>query len=184
MFVTEAETGRSFTLNSTTSNFFVENLHPFYTYNFSIAAVTVEAGPHSSSITLQTAEASEYSYRVWYLTSSTQYWGVHLFITVPSGPPRNLVAANVTSDSISLIWDPPTAANQNGIIRAYNISLSVSPSGENIQLTAINTELYLDMLHPYYTYNFIISAVTIGPGPPSSVYTITTEEEGNITLLV
>jgi len=94
------------------------------------------------------------------------------------------VAANVTSDSISLIWDPPTAANQNGIIRAYNISLSVLPSGENIQLTTINTKLYLDMLHPYYTYNFIISAVTVGPGPPSAVYTITTEEEGNITLLV
>jgi len=65
VFVTEAETGRSFTLNSTTSNFYVGNLHPFYTYNFSIAAVTVEAGPRSSSITLQTAEASEYSYRVW-----------------------------------------------------------------------------------------------------------------------
>ena len=115
---------------------------------------------------------------------NSQYCVVHLFITVPSGPPRNLVAANVTSHSISLIWDPPTAANQNGIIRTYNISLSVSPSGENIQLTANETELYLDMLHPYYTYNFIISAVTVGPGPPSSVYTITTEEEGNITLLV
>jgi len=94
------------------------------------------------------------------------------------------VAANATSDSIILAWDPPTAANQNGIIRTYNINVTVSESGDNIQLTANNTELYLDMLHPYYTYSFVISAVTIGPGPPSSVYTITTEEEGNVTLFV
>jgi len=79
---------------------------------------------------------------------------------------------------------PPTAANQNGIIRTYNINVTVLESGDNIQLTAGNTELYLEMLHPYYTYSFVISAVTIGPGPPSSVYTITTEEEGNIILLV
>jgi len=160
VFAIESDTGRSFTLNSTTSNYRVENLHPFYTYNFSVAAVTVETGPRSSSITLQTAEA------------------------IPSGPPRNLVAANVTSDSISLAWDPPTAANQNGIIHTYNINVTVLENGDNIQLTANNTELFLDMLHPYYTYNFIISAVTIGPGPPSSVYTITTEEEGNVTLFV
>jgi len=92
------------------------------------------------------------------------------------------MAVNVTSDSISLAWDPPTAANQNGIIRTYNINVTVLESRDNIQLTANNTELYLDMLHPYYTYNFIISAVTIGPGPPSSVYTITTEEEGNLNM--
>ena len=60
MFVIESETGRSFTLNSTTNNIRVENLHPFYTYSFSIAAVTVEAGPRSN-ISIQTEEASEYN---------------------------------------------------------------------------------------------------------------------------
>ena len=60
VFVIESETRRSFTLNSTTNNVRVENLHPFYTYSFSIAAVTVEAGPRSN-ISLQTQEASEYN---------------------------------------------------------------------------------------------------------------------------
>ena len=94
------------------------------------------------------------------------------------------MAINVTSNSISLAWDPPAAANRNGIIRTYTVNVSVSPSGENIQLTVNNTEYHLEMLHPYYNYSFVISAVTTGRGPASSVYTITTEEQGNVTLFV
>ena len=60
MFVTELETGRSFELNTTKTNYLIENLHPYYTYNFSVAAVTVAAGIISDSITLQTSEAGEY----------------------------------------------------------------------------------------------------------------------------
>ena len=59
VFVTELETGRSFTLNSTTTNHLVESLHPFYSHNFSVAAVTVAAGPISDTITLQTSEVGE-----------------------------------------------------------------------------------------------------------------------------
>ena len=85
----------------------------------------------------------------------------------------------MTSRSISLTWDPPTAANQNGIIRSYIINMAVLESGEKIQLMTNDTKIDLELLHPYYTYSFVISAVTIGPGPPSSVYSVTTDEEGN-----
>ena len=101
-------------------------------------------------------------------------------IPVPSGSPRNLATTSVTSRSIGLTWDPPTAANQNGIIRTYIIRVTVLESGENIQLMSNSTEIDLEMLHPYYTYSFVISAVTIGPGPPSSAYNVTTEEEGKV----
>ena len=60
VFVTELDSGRSFTLNSTTTNYHIENLHPFYTYNFSVAAVTIAAGSISDNITLQTSEAGEF----------------------------------------------------------------------------------------------------------------------------
>ena len=59
LFITEMESGTSYRENSTTTAYIVENLHPFYTYVFSIAAVTVEAGPISDSIILQTSENSE-----------------------------------------------------------------------------------------------------------------------------
>ena len=59
MFITELESGNSFIRNSTTTNYRVESLHPFYTYTLSVAAVTVVPGSISENITLQTLEASE-----------------------------------------------------------------------------------------------------------------------------
>ena len=59
LFVNELESGRSFTLNSTATSYHIENLHPFYIYNVSVAAVTVAAGSISDNITLQTSEACE-----------------------------------------------------------------------------------------------------------------------------
>ena len=84
----------------------------------------------------------------------------------------------MTSRSISLSWDPPTVANQNGIIRTYVIRVAVQQSKENIQLISNSTQINLELLHPYYTYSFVISAITIGPGPPSSAHNVTTDEEG------
>ena len=91
---------------------------------------------------------------------------------------RNLAITDVTSRSISLTWDPPTAASQNGIIRTYIINVAVQQSKEIIHLMSNSTQIKLELLHPYYTYSFVISAVTIGPGPPSSAYNVTTDEEG------
>ena len=88
----------------------------------------------------------------------------------------------MTSRSISLTWDPPTAANQNGIVHTYIINMTVLESGENVQLMSNSTDRDFVMLHPYYTYAFIISAVTIGPGPPSAVHNVITAEEGNLHL--
>ena len=59
VFVTELESGSSYRENSTTTNYLVENLHPFYTYTLSVAAVTVAVGPTSDSIIVQTSETSE-----------------------------------------------------------------------------------------------------------------------------
>ena len=88
------------------------------------------------------------------------------------------MATNVTSRSMFLTWDPPESADQNGIIQMYTIDMTVAETGENLQLTSEHTEFHLDKLHPYYTYSFVISAVTTGRGPPSTVYNVTTEEEG------
>ena len=43
------------------------------------------------------------------------------------------------------------------------------------------TEAIIGPLHPYYTYNCTILAVTAGEGPPSTVITVRTEEDGRVT---
>ena len=123
---------------------------------------------------------------VYFNTYINNHTACHSFSLqlVPSGPPRNLATVNVTSHSISLTWDPPTSTNQNGIIRTYIVSMTVLETEENIQLMSNTTQINLEMLHPYYTYSFGISAVTIGAGPPSSVYNVTTDEQGSLPFYI
>ena len=52
--LTEIETGMQtqYTINQTQIT--IENLHPFYEYNLTVAAVTVSEGPHSSVVSITT----------------------------------------------------------------------------------------------------------------------------------
>ena len=55
--ITEVETDRSFSLFSPTTSVNVTSLHPFYTYNCTIAAeTTVGDGPYTTSITIVTLQ--------------------------------------------------------------------------------------------------------------------------------
>ena len=58
--VWEEETGRSFIVNSTTTELSIGNLHPFYTYHYAVAAVTISQGPFTYEYTLQTLEDGKY----------------------------------------------------------------------------------------------------------------------------
>lgn len=72
---------------------------------------------------------------------------------------------------IQISWDHPPNDTHQGIVRLYNIYVSVEESEQTFFYTtaAENTELLLTSLHPFYTYHMRVAAVTI--------------EEGNSTLL-
>lgn len=57
LIVTEQETDESFYFTVSSQNYTLLNLHPFYTYNTSIAAETVGVGPYSVSLIKQTMES-------------------------------------------------------------------------------------------------------------------------------
>ena len=57
----EEETGQSFSVNSTSTELSIGNLHPFYTYHFAVAAVTISQGPFTYEYVLQTLEDGKYS---------------------------------------------------------------------------------------------------------------------------
>ena len=40
---------------------------------------------------------------------------------VPSGPPINITASDITSSSITIVWSPPDPREANGIIVGYKV---------------------------------------------------------------
>ncbi len=101
-----------------------------------------------------------------------------LCVAVPSYPPKNFQANPTDSRTLLLTWEPPDPQHQNGIIREYIINGTVTEGGEELQWISNTTSLLVDGLHPYYTYNFIIAAVTIASGPFSEVHAVRMPQDG------
>lgn len=90
----------------------------------------------------------------------------------------------LTSRTLLLSWEPPPEDQQNGIIQEYRISITATENGDHLLLTSKNTTVLATDLHPYYTYNCIIAAVTVGLGPYSEILTVHMPEDGNFILIL
>ena len=68
----------------------------------------------------------------------------------------------------------------HGELREYRIDITEIETGTFLQIFSDSdiTEVTVGYLHPYYTYNCTIIAITVGQGPPSTVITVRTAEEG------
>ena len=98
---------------------------------------------------------------------------------VPSGTPTNVQGVAISSTGIRLTWEPPQAGDQNGVIQAYNISITEILTGSMMYFKkgGMNFILIVNSLRPYYTYQCSISAETIGPGPAENI-SVTTHQGG------
>ena len=96
----------------------------------------------------------------------------------PSGPPLNPATQIINPWTINLTWYPPAVEHQNGIIQFYLINFTEVNATNETQFTSTTPWLFLDSLHPYYSYTFAFAAVTIDIGPFSAEYTITMPEAG------
>ena len=104
--------------------------------------------------------------------------------TAPTGAPLNVSAVPVGSRSALLSWEAPTVDTQNGIIRAYNISVVELESRREWSFVSSGMDTYriLSSLHPFYWYNCTIAAYTITSGPIGFTL-VQTLPEGNIVLI-
>ena len=100
------------------------------------------------------------------------------FCVAPSSPPENLTVSVISSTSIGLTWTPPLLLARNGIITEYHINVTELDTGSSQILTSFTTSLVAQMLHPYYTYDFSVSAHTVATGPYSDSEIIQTPEDG------
>ncbi len=97
----------------------------------------------------------------------------------PTAEPLGVSGSSLTSESISLSWDPPPFDEQNGRIRQYLINVTELETGASFLQTSSGTEFTVYSLHPNYVYEFTVAAVTVGAGPPSPPILIQTNEDGN-----
>ena len=179
--ISVVETGTLLQLTSQTNARNISGLHPFYTYTLTVAAVTIGPGPYGLVLTVQMPEDGTDC------NLTTSFLFVHKFdcdfvshcpTAVPSSAPVHLQGSAVNSTNIQLQWEPPPSADQNGVIRSYNINISVAEPGSSFQQTSETTALSISNLHPFYTYALTVAAVTIGPGPYGLVLTVQMPEDG------
>ena len=79
----------------------------------------------------------------------------------------------------SIDWSSPPISEHNGIIIAYYIFLiDLTTENETVFVTN-STDIILEYLQPYTTYQYAVAAYTsVGLGPLSSHYSFKTEEDG------
>ena len=93
----------------------------------------------------------------------------------------NVSVVTVTSTTIKLSWLPPPSNSHNGIIRSYVVTLQETNTGTTLYYNVTDTEITVSSLHPYYSYECRIAAVTVSTGPFSTALTVITKQAGKKT---
>ena len=103
-----------------------------------------------------------------------------MIFSAPSQPPVNVVVSALYSRQVEVVWEPPSMAQQNGIIRRYIVNITSVDSGEELIAYSQATTTLLQNLDPFTSYACFISAETVAPGPFSSPIVFRTAEDGEV----
>ena len=98
----------------------------------------------------------------------------------PTAPPSTPQLTELTSQSFSLMWQPPPFEEINGDIRRYTISIVEVETGQEFETMTNISQATVTSLHPYYNYMCKVRAETILPGPFSDVISVLLLEEGEV----
>lgn len=98
--------------------------------------------------------------------------------TAPDDAPLGLIARSVTANTIDLSWYPPPVESQNGVITSYRLIIVELETKEKGTLKTSTTKATVENLHPFYTYNISVTAITIDVGPYSLPIMVKTLEDG------
>ena len=173
--ITERETGIAHHLTTAATTLTVSSLHPFYTYDCTLAAFTIAEGPYSVEVNITMPEDGMFQFTDSVTTCSYYYW----LITVPSSAPRMLRVTNVSSTSVVLTWEAPPPEDLNGYVIGYFINMTVLQTEERLEVFSNSTMPTVYNLQPYTVYTCVSATVTnAGRGPFSDAIQIQTLEAG------
>lgn len=96
----------------------------------------------------------------------------------PSAPPSYASGVSLGSNEILVTWDPPPAQQQNGVIDEYGVNVTETNTGRRFQLATNKTQITIGNLHPFYSYLWSVTAVTVEEGPYTNAVNVTTDESG------
>ena len=88
------------------------------------------------------------------------------------------MGAAVNSRTISLSWEPPPADQHHGVLRHYIVRVIELETGRVQRYDPTRTNLQVPLLHPYYTYEWNVSAYTVGEGPHTNLSSVRTPQDG------
>lgn len=91
--------------------------------------------------------------------------------------PSNLTGMAQDSATIFLSWDQPDGRH-NGIIREYRLNITEMETGRMFRTVSATSSQVINNLHPDYTYEWMVTAFTVGEGPYSYTHRVTTLEDG------
>ena len=97
---------------------------------------------------------------------------------VPTHFPLNLIGRVLNSTSYQLTWAPPPEDHHNGEIRGYRVNVTELETGRALYFTTQDTMLLVSGLHPHYSYESVVAAVTVDVGPYSASVGVRTHEDG------
>ena len=93
----------------------------------------------------------------------------------------NVIGVALDPRSLHLSWSPPALDQQNGNIITYGVRIMDLQDGSvrKMETPDLRTTLTVSDLHPYYYYNFTVTAVTlVGEGPYTSPKSIQMPQDG------
>ena len=99
-------------------------------------------------------------------------------VSAPSAGVQGLSGVFSNSTSLNISWMPPPLDDQNGIIRAYNVSygLTTQSRDEYVSVSATELMIVLTSLEIFTEYEVVVSPFTIAIGPEEFV-TVQTDSD-------
>ena len=83
----------------------------------------------------------------------------------------------LNSSAVTIEWSPPLLTQQNGPISHYVVTLHAHQSGDILVYNTTALFFHSYILHPFYSYDCMVTAVTVDSGP-GTLISFQMEEDG------
>ena len=99
---------------------------------------------------------------------------------VPTAPPQRISGIARSSTLVTFMWAPPPPLEVNGLLRYYIVEVTERHTSRSWTFFAVDNDIHIGSLHPYYYYDCVVAAYTISTGPFSQTLSVLTDQDGRL----